>query len=348
MTQERMAFLQPLALKQMLYEKISTQYLTIIFCFTSLVFVLKLIRRNKLNLPPSPPKLPIIGNLHQLGTLPHQSFHALSKKYGPLMMMKLGQTPAIVVSSVEVAKEIFKNHDVVFSNKPPNTAANIILYGCTDIALAPYGEEWRQRRKICVVELLSMKRVQSFQSIREEEVAEIVDTLKEACASASASASKESSIVNLSEMLIAASNNIVSRCVLGQKYDTPDGSGSFGELGRKMMKQLAAFSVGDLFPSLGWIDILTGQISEFKATFCALDSFFDQVIADHKRMKKSEDGQSDKKDFVEILLQVQDGAKYDFPLTNDNIKAILMVCFFLYYFFSLFLSRYHITRKDLD
>jgi len=32
-----------------------------------------------------------------------------------------------------------------------------------------------------------MKRVQSFQSIREEEVAEIVDTLKEACASASAS-----------------------------------------------------------------------------------------------------------------------------------------------------------------
>lgn len=230
-----------------------------------------------------------------------------------------------------MAKEIFKNHDVVFSNKPPNTAANIILYGCTDVALAPYGEEWRQRRKICVVELLSMKRMQSFQSIREE-VAEIVNTLKEACAS------KESSIVNLSEMLIAASNNIVSRCVLGQKYDTPVGSGSFGELGRKMMKQLAAFSVGDFFPSLGWIDILTGQISEFKATFCALDSFFDQVIADHKRMKKSEDGQSDKKDFVEILLQVQDGAKYDFPLTNDNIKAILMVCFFLYFFPSYFLA----------
>lgn len=173
--------------------------------------------------------------------------------------------------------------------------------------------------------------VQSFQPIREEVAAELVDTLREACES------KKYSSVNLSEMLIETSNNIVARCVLGQKYeyDTQDGdgSGSFGELARKMMKQLAAFSVGDFFPSLGWVDILTGQITEFRATFSALDAFFDQVIADHKRMKKREDGQSDKKDFVDILLQIQEGGRHDFQLTHENIKAILMVCFFLSIFF---------------
>lgn len=170
--------------------------------------------------------------------------------------------------------------------------------------------------------------VQSFQPIREEVAAELVDTLREACES------KKYSSVNSSEMLIETSNNIVARCVLGQKYeydDTQDGdgSGSFGELARKMMKQLAGFSVGDFFPSLGGVDTLTGQITEFKATFSALDAFFDQVIADHKRMKKREDGQSDKKDFVDILLQIQEGGRHDFQLTHDNIKAILMVCFFL-------------------
>ncbi|XP_061349591.1 phenylacetaldehyde oxime monooxygenase CYP71AN24-like isoform X2 [Gastrolobium bilobum] len=241
-----------------------------ILCFISVImFMLKLKRKNNYNLPPSPPKLPIIGNLHQLGTLPHRSLQTLSKKYGPLMLLQLGQTKTLVVSSADMAREITKTHDVAFSNRPESTVAKIFLHGYEDIGFAPYGEEWRQKKKICVLELLSQKRVGSFHSIRQEEITELVDTIRDACAS------KRSS-VNLREMLFAASNNIVSRCVLGQKYDTPDGTTSIGVLARKTMKLLAAFSVGDFFPSLGWIDVLTGLISEIKSTSAALDAFFDE------------------------------------------------------------------------
>uniref|UniRef100_A0A2P2IHE4 Uncharacterized protein n=1 Tax=Rhizophora mucronata TaxID=61149 RepID=A0A2P2IHE4_RHIMU len=34
-----------------------------------------------MKITPSPPKLPVIGNLHQLGTLPHRSLWHLSKRY---------------------------------------------------------------------------------------------------------------------------------------------------------------------------------------------------------------------------------------------------------------------------
>ncbi|XP_072088024.1 phenylacetaldehyde oxime monooxygenase CYP71AN24 [Arachis hypogaea] len=100
---------------------------TICFIIITILCVLinKFTRRNnKFNkLPPSPPKLPIIGNLHQLGTLPHQSLKALSDKYGPILLLQLGQTKALVVSSADIVEEIVKTHDVAFSNRANTKAA---------------------------------------------------------------------------------------------------------------------------------------------------------------------------------------------------------------------------------
>lgn len=113
-----------------------------------------------------------------------------------------------------------------------------------------YDEEWRQKKNTCVVEPLSQKKVRSFRSIQEEVVAELVEGVREACGS-----ERERPCVNLTEMQIAASNNIVSRCVHGRKCDDRIGGGggggsscSFGVLGRKVMRLLSAFSVGDFFP----------------------------------------------------------------------------------------------------
>ena len=116
-----------------------TQLALVLFSLLLPFFLLKSRKGGKLNLPPSPPKLPIIGNLHQLGTLPHRSLRALSTKYGPLMLLNLGHVPTLVVSSAEIAREMVKTHDIVFSNRPKTTAANIFTYGYLDMSFAPYG-----------------------------------------------------------------------------------------------------------------------------------------------------------------------------------------------------------------
>ncbi|KAF7838253.1 cytochrome P450 71A1-like [Senna tora] len=237
------------------------------------------------------------------------------------MLLHLGQTPTLVVSSPDIAREIVKSHDVVFSNRPQTTPAKILLYGCKDVGFAPYGEEWRQKRKICVFELLSLKRVQCFQFIRKEEVEEMVNNIRGAC----------ESVINLSQMLITTSNNVMSRCVLGHKYEAPHGSSSFGDVARKAMTQIVASGVGDFFPSLGWIDYVTGLIPKLKATSAELDAFFENVIQQHKMMMKNnyegEPCDYDRKDLVDILLQLRQDGMLDFELTNDDLKAILMDMF---------------------
>uniref|UniRef100_A0A3Q7FP46 Cytochrome P450 n=1 Tax=Solanum lycopersicum TaxID=4081 RepID=A0A3Q7FP46_SOLLC len=87
---------------------------------------------NKKNIPPSPTKLPIIGNLHQLGSYPH------------LMLLHLGSKPVIVVSSAEVARDIMKTHDLVWLNRLKSSIADGLLYGSTDMTFSPYGEYWRK------------------------------------------------------------------------------------------------------------------------------------------------------------------------------------------------------------
>ncbi|KAL5544076.1 hypothetical protein UlMin_007860 [Ulmus minor] len=285
----------------------------------SLLFLFTRIKSNgKFKLPPSPPKLPIIGNLHQLGTHPHRSLRALSEKYGPLMLMHLGQSPTFVLSSADIVEESLKTHDIAFAGRPQTTAADIILYGCRDVGFAPYGEYWRQARKICVLELLSLKRVQQFQFVRDEETKILLDLIRKACVSGVS--------VNISELLSATSNNIVSRCVLGQSFSVEDGRSRFVEISRQVMVHLTAFCVSDFFPSLRWIDVLRGFIRRVKATFNELDSFFDQVIEEHKA-KMERDAGSGMKDFVDILLQLQKDDLLDFEFTPNDMKALLLDMF---------------------
>ncbi|XP_054807052.1 cytochrome P450 71A1-like [Prosopis cineraria] len=321
----RTSMLLRAVLKHLLFELNSTFFVSL-FCFIiaiSLLIKLQTNRRNKPNLPPSPPKFPFIGNLHQLGTLPHRSLTALSHKYGPLMLLRLGQTPTLVVSSAHMAREITKSHDVVFSGRPQTTAAKILLYGCTDIGFLPYGEEWRLKRKICALELLSLKRVRSFQYIREEEVADLVNKIRQACADHGDRAS-----VNMSQMILATSNNIVSRCLLGQKFDAADGKSSFGDFARKVMVLMQAFSFGNFCPSLRWMDVVTGLIPKLNSTFRELDAFFDEVLAQHKAAKRNDGGhESEKRDFVDILHKLQQDDLLDIELNQSDLKAMIIDLF---------------------
>lgn len=124
-------------------------YVVISSCLLALfmTFLLKSLKHDPRQ-PPSPAKLPIIGNLHQIGSLSHRSLATLSQKHGPLMLLHFGSVPNLIVSSEELAREVMKTYDHIFSDRPTSIITDLLSFQRKDIAFCPYGEYWRQVRTL--------------------------------------------------------------------------------------------------------------------------------------------------------------------------------------------------------
>ncbi|XP_050382845.1 cytochrome P450 736A117-like [Argentina anserina] len=312
--------LQPFSLK-----------LILLVIFLVILYKLSTTTTNPSSVPPSPPKLPVIGNLHQLGLYPHRSLQALAQRYGPLMLLHFGSKPVLVVSSSEAAREILKNHDLVFSDRPKFVFFKKMFYNCKDIVTSPYGEYWRQMRSTCVLNLLSNKRVRSFRAVREEEISLLISKIKQSCNSSSSSA--ESPAVNLSEMLSTLTSDVICRVAMGRKYsDSGEGRGRmFMELSTEINELFARVNIGDYIPWLSWVSRINGLDAELDSLAKRFDEFLDLVVQDHidSSNKTGGDHLADKvhQDFVDVLLSVQKENSTGFALERVGIKAIILDMF---------------------
>nr|XP_048318138.1 cytochrome P450 71B37-like [Ziziphus jujuba var. spinosa] len=277
-------------------------------------------RKNNKNLPPSPPKLPIVGHLHLLGELSHQSLFKLSKKYGPVMLLHLGGIPTVILSSPEAAKTALKVHDLNCCSRPSPAGPRRLTYNFRDIVFAPYGDYWREMRKICVLELFSTKRVQSYRSIREEEVESLMNFITEC--------STSSTPVNLTEKLFALTASMIFKIAFGKSFQGSNfDNHRFHEVIHESEALLGSYFASECFPYVGWIiDRISGMHQRLEGIFKELDNFFQQVIDDHQ---SSERKRQDQDDIIDVLLKIvkEQSGFGAAMLTEVNIKAVLLNVF---------------------
>uniref|UniRef100_A0A6N2KMW6 Cytochrome P450 n=1 Tax=Salix viminalis TaxID=40686 RepID=A0A6N2KMW6_SALVM len=287
----------------------------------SIFLLFLLIKRNKTTkkacLPPGPDGLPFIGNLHQLGnSILHEHLWRLSQKHGPLVYLRLGSRPALIVSSAKMAREIMKTRDLEFCSRPVLTATNKITYNGLDLAFAPYGDYWREVRKICAVHVFSSIVVQSFRSIREDEVSRMIEKI-----SKSALASKP---FNLTTEMVSLTSTAISRAAFGKTYEIGGSdTGRFLELLVETKAMASSLFLSDYFPCWGWLaDKLTGLTYRLEKNFEEFDAFYKGIIDDNldpNRPKPEREGST----ILDILLQIYKDGSFKLQLTLDHIKAIL-------------------------
>ncbi|CAF2130485.1 cytochrome P450 71A16 [Brassica napus] len=288
--------------------------LATLLAFLFLKRLLKRTTTTKLNPPPSPWRLPIIGNFHQLSLSPHRSFRSLSLRYGPLMLLHFGRVPVLVVSSAEVAHDVMKTHDRIFANRPITKAMEKVVRGGRDIVFAPYGEYWRNMKSLCIVHLLTNKMVRSFHKEREEEINILMEKLEQA--------SSSSSTVNLSQFFITLTSDVMSKVALGRKYSSDEGTVDIKTVVRTFSRVFGTFPVAEYIPSLAWIDWirrLDGKAEEVSKTF---DDFLEKVVQEHDL-----DVDKKKSGFVDRLLSIQREQTTPFVFDRSDIKLIILDMF---------------------
>ncbi|KAJ4837529.1 hypothetical protein Tsubulata_022423, partial [Turnera subulata] len=185
--------------------------LSIFIVYILFKFFLNASKKHKINLPPSPPALPVIGHLHLLKRPIHRSFENLSQKYGPIFYLKLGVRRAVVVSSPSAVEECFTKNDVVFANRPHTVTGKLLTHNYTTMGSAPYGDLWRNLRRIGAVEIFSATRLNNFLSIRKDEVKMLLRRLHRASGHGFAK-------VEVRPMLVDLTFNIIMRMVAGKRY----------------------------------------------------------------------------------------------------------------------------------
>jgi hypothetical protein len=296
----------------------------------------------------------VIGHLHLVGDLPHVSLGNLSKTHGldGLMLLRLGTVPNLVVSSPRAAEKIMRTHDHLFASRPPSKIAEVILYGpSSDIALSPYGEHWRQARRLVTTHLFTVKKVQSYRIARQQEVTTYTDTqhahtgdaspaldrrlhdkhtqppslhlqVKQVTARISEAAAARAA-VDLSETFNAYANDVVCRVVSGKFFRAEGRNKLFRELIDANSALLGGFNLEDCFPRLAKVVHVFNRFASKKAeaSHRRWDELLETIISDHENSMNQENG-TDEQDFIDVLLSVQQEFH---GITRDHIKAILMV-----------------------
>ncbi|KAA8541056.1 hypothetical protein F0562_025019 [Nyssa sinensis] len=276
----------------------------------------RLQRQSKTAIP-GPSGLPLLGLVFAFtGSLTHRVLAKLAEslKAVPLMAFSIGFTRFVISSHPETAKDILNSS--AFADRPVKESAYELLFHRA-MGFAPYGEYWRNLRRISATHLFSPKRISGFGDFRQKIGLGMVGKIKDLMV--------RNGEVEIKRVLHFGSLNNVMMSVFGRSFDfgenSSDVDGSELEgLVSEGYELLGIFNWSDHFPLLGWLD-LQGVRKRCRELVAKVNVFVEKIIEDHrmKRVKSGDVEDESPGDFVDVLLDLEKENR----LSDSDMIAVL-------------------------
>ena len=275
---------------------------------------------SALRLPPGPWQLPLIGSLHHLllsrfSDLPHRALREMSGTYGPVMMLRFGAVPSLVVSSAEAAREVLRTHDLSFCNRYLGVTLETVSCGGKDIICSPYNAHWRELRKLCMLEIFSQRRVLSFRNIRQEEVANLLRSVSDQCGGGPV-------VVNLTDGICRMINDVAARTVVGDRCQYRDEY--MYELD-EVVRLAAGFNLADLYPSSRLVRRFSAAARSARRCQRNMYRIIQSIIQEREADQAMATAPERDEDLLGVLLRLQREGGLQFALTNEIVSTVIWV-----------------------
>ncbi|KAL7274740.1 hypothetical protein RUND412_002348 [Rhizina undulata] len=118
--------------------------------FRTLISLYRKTTREK-NIPPGPPTLPFIGNLHQLPKRwAFLKFTEWANQYGGIFSLKFGPQTVMVVTDPKIIHELFEKRGAEYSSRPETYVVSELILPNKEVHVLwlPYSPIWRAYRNI--------------------------------------------------------------------------------------------------------------------------------------------------------------------------------------------------------
>ncbi|KAJ9174830.1 hypothetical protein P3X46_013431 [Hevea brasiliensis] len=277
------------------------------------------------NLPPGPPGWPLLGNIFDLGTVPHQTLQELKLKYGPVLRLRLGSMETVVIQSAKAAAELFKNHDANFCDRKCLDLFTSHNYRDGSLAVGQFSPYWRMLRRLCSMEMMSNKRINETASIRRKCIDQMIRSIEDDATAGGARG--ESVAVNLRHYLSTMLFNVVGNLMLSRDLlhsQSKEGYEFFQAQGKTSV-WAGKPNVADFLPFLKWLDpqgLKKNMLKDLGRAIEIIEGFVKERIEKHKPNEKKA------KDFLDTLLEFEgDGKDWQEKIPHEKIIIIIMEMF---------------------
>lgn len=299
----------------------------------ALVLVASSTRKRSKHLPPGPFPWPVIGNLFQGGSHPHQTFMELAKRYGKTMTLYFGSARVLIVSDAKMCKELLSAGDSKFASRPIHdvmrTTFKYMNYGEKDVSIVAsvYGPRVRELRSLINNELFTSTKLEMRRGVRMEEIRRFVVAM----------AARTNEPQDTRDLFSTLALRINCRTSFNKAFVhsncVPCGSGKDGaldpqgyrQLEEENIKLLATHNLQDMIPFLRvvlapfgkdeidakWKDVTARKVA------CA------ELVLDWYRQRGTVPDENGEVDFVETLVRHIEAGKY----TATIARSLILVRF---------------------